>query len=96
MPLTPGSRVGPYEILSPIGAGGMGEVYRARDAKLGRDIAIKVLPAETSADPGRRQRFELEARSASALNHPNILTIYDIGSADGSLYIAMGEKRGQS
>ncbi len=89
MPLTPGSRVGPYEILAAIGAGGMGEVYRARDAKLGRDIAIKVLPAEASGDASRRQRFELEARSASALNHPNILTIYDIDSADGSLYIAM-------
>jgi hypothetical protein len=89
MPLTPGSRLGPYEVLAALGAGGMGEVYRARDAKLGRDIAIKVLPAETSADPGRRQRFEQEARSASALNHPNILTIYDIDSADGSLYIAM-------
>ncbi len=67
----------------------MGEVYRARDAKLGREIAIKVLPAETSSDPERRQRFEQEARSASALNHPNILTIYDIGDAEGSLYIAM-------
>ena len=89
MQLTPGSRLGPYEILAPIGAGGMGEVYRARDAKLGRDIAIKILPAETSADPERRQRFEQEARSASALNHPNILTIYDIDSPEGSLYIAM-------
>src|SRR5215471_6371524 len=67
----------------------MGEVYRARDAKLGRDIAIKVLPASVAADEGRRQRFEQEARSASALNHPNILTIYDIGEADGALYIAM-------
>ena len=67
----------------------MGEVYRARDAKLGRDIAVKVLPQATASDPDRRQRFELEARSASALNHPNILTIYDIGEADGSLYIAM-------
>ena len=73
----------------PLGAGGMGEVYRARDAKLGRDIAVKVLPSATASDPDRRQRFELEARSASALNHPNILTMYDIGEADGSLYIAM-------
>jgi eukaryotic-like serine/threonine-protein kinase len=89
MTLAAGTKLGPYEILAPLGVGGMGEVYRARDAKLGRDIAIKVLPAELSGDPARRQRFEQEARSASALNHPNILTIYDIDSADGSLYIAM-------
>ncbi|MGH9368160.1 MAG: protein kinase domain-containing protein, partial [Thermoanaerobaculia bacterium] len=89
MALTTGTRLGTYEILAPLGAGGMGEVYRARDAKLGREIAIKVLPGELAADPGRRQRFEQEARSASALNHPNILTIYDISSADGTVYIAM-------
>ncbi len=89
MQLPAGSRLGPYEILEPLGAGGMGEVYRARDGKLGRDIAIKVLPAQTSADPTRRQRFEQEARSASALNHPNINTIYSIGEADGDIYIAM-------
>jgi serine/threonine protein kinase/Tol biopolymer transport system component len=89
MSLSTGSRLGPYEILAPIGAGGMGEVYRARDAKLGREIAVKVLPSATAADPDRRQRFELEARAASALNHPNILTVYDIGEAEGSLYIAM-------
>ena len=67
----------------------MGEVYRARDAKLGREVAVKVLPAEAAADSGRRQRFEQEARSASALNHPNIITIYDIGTADRTTYIAM-------
>ncbi|HWZ84611.1 MAG TPA: protein kinase [Thermoanaerobaculia bacterium] len=89
MPISPGTRLGPYEVLAPIGAGGMGEVYRARDPKLGRDIAVKVLPSATASDPDRRQRFELEARAASALNHPNILTVYDIGEADGSLYIAM-------
>jgi Tol biopolymer transport system component/predicted Ser/Thr protein kinase len=89
MPIAAGTRLGPYEVLAPIGAGGMGEVYRARDSKLGRDIAVKVLPQATASDPDRRQRFELEARSASALNHPNILTVYDIGEADGSLYIAM-------
>jgi predicted Ser/Thr protein kinase len=89
MTLAAGSRIGAYEILSLLGAGGMGEVYRARDAKLGREIAVKVLPAGVSADPGRRQRFEQEARSASALNHPGIVTIYDIGSADGVIYIAM-------
>ena len=89
MSLSPGRRLGPYEILAPIGAGGMGEVYRARDAKLGRDVAVKVLPEAVAADAGRRQRFEQEARSASALNHPNILTIYDIDAADGRTYIAM-------
>ena len=89
MSLYAGRRLGPYEILAPLGAGGMGEVYRARDAKLGRDIAVKVLSTAMASDPDRRQRFELEARSASALNHPNILTVHDIGEADGSLYIAM-------
>jgi Tol biopolymer transport system component/predicted Ser/Thr protein kinase len=89
MPIWSGTRLGPYEVLAPIGAGGMGEVYRARDAKLGREIAIKVLPVATASDPDRRQRFEQEARSASALNHPNILTVYDIGEADGTIYIAM-------
>jgi WD40 repeat protein/predicted Ser/Thr protein kinase len=87
--LTAGTKLGPYEIVAPIGAGGMGEVYRAKDAKLGREIAVKVLPSATASDPDRRQRFELEARSASALNHPNILTIYDIGESDGTVYIAM-------
>jgi serine/threonine protein kinase len=89
MSLAAGSRLGSYEIVAPLGAGGMGEVYRARDAKLGREIAVKVLPEAAASDPDRRQRFEQEARSASALNHPNILTIYDIGSADGTVYIAM-------
>src|SRR6202521_5054088 len=89
MSIPSGTRLGLYEILSPLGAGGMGEVYRARDSRLSREVAIKVLPSLTAADPDRRARFEQEARSASALNHPNILTIYDIGEADGSLYIAM-------
>ncbi len=89
MTLETGSRLGPYEILAPLGAGGMGEVYRARDAKLGREIAVKVLPVGVSTDPGRRQRFEQEARAASALNHPAIVTIYDIGTSDGVTYIAM-------
>ncbi|MEX0879321.1 MAG: protein kinase [Thermoanaerobaculia bacterium] len=78
-----------YRITAAIGAGGMGEVYRATDTKLGRDVAIKVLPSATASDPDRRQRFEQEARSASALNHPNILTVYDIGEVDGIVYIAM-------
>jgi len=89
MPLSPGARLGPYEILSPLGEGGMGEVYRARDPRLGREIAIKVLPAELSSERERLARFEQEARSASALNHPNIVTIYEIGQADSSPYIAM-------
>jgi serine/threonine protein kinase len=89
MPLHPGSRLGPYEILSPLGAGGMGEVYRARDTRLGREVAIKVLPDAVSATPQRVMRFEREARSASALNHPNIVTIYDVGSSDSVHYIAM-------
>src|SRR6185369_12703391 len=84
-----GRRLGPYEIVAPIGAGGMGEVYRARDERLKRDVAIKVLPAELAADPERRSRFEREARAASALSHPNILTIYDVGSHDSTVYIAM-------
>ncbi|MFY9551836.1 MAG: protein kinase, partial [Thermoanaerobaculia bacterium] len=78
-----------YEILAPLGAGGMGEVYRARDERLKRDVAIKVLPAELAADPERRGRFEREARSASALSHPNILTVFDIGAVDSTVYIAM-------
>ncbi|HKF44323.1 MAG TPA: protein kinase [Thermoanaerobaculia bacterium] len=89
MTLASGSRLGAYEIRGPLGAGGMGEVYRARDTRLGREIAIKVLPAEVSADPDRRQRFEQEARSATALNHPNILTIYDIGVSEGTTWMAM-------
>ena len=78
MPLASGARLGPYEIVAPLGSGGMGEVYRARDPRLGRDVAIKVLPAAFSADPERLSRFEQEARAAAALNHPNILAVYDI------------------
>jgi dipeptidyl aminopeptidase/acylaminoacyl peptidase len=87
--LPAGTRLGSYEIVALLGAGGMGEVYRARDTKLGRDVAIKILPAETALDPERRRRFEQEAHSASALNHPNIVTIHDIGSADSTFFIAM-------
>ena len=87
MPMTPGTRMGPYEILSSIGAGGMGEVYRARDARLGRDVAIKVLPASFAADGDRLGRFEQEARAIGALNHPNILGVYDIGTHDGAPYV---------
>ncbi len=89
MTLPAGTRLGPYEIVAPIGAGGMGEVYRARDTRLGREVAIKVLPAAVSADPERVKRFEKEARSASSLNHPNIVTIHDIGESEGASFIAM-------
>jgi serine/threonine protein kinase/Tol biopolymer transport system component len=89
MRLAAGHRLGSYEIVAPLGAGGMGEVYRARDTRLGREVAIKVLPAERIADEGRRRRFVSEAQAASALNHPNIVTIYEIESADGSDFIVM-------
>jgi len=84
-----GRSLAQYRVTASIGAGGMGEVYRATDTRLGRDVAIKVLPAAMAGHPERRQRFEQEARAASALNHPNILTVYDIGEADGTTYIAM-------
>src|SRR6185503_16439522 len=87
MALSPGTRIGPYEILALLGAGGMGEVYRARDARLGRDVAVKVLPSAYAADPDRMRRFEQEARAAAALNHPNIVAIYDIGAHEGSPYV---------
>ena len=89
MALTAGSKLGPYEVLSLLGAGGMGEVYRARDPRLGREVAIKVLPAERMADENRRRRFVQEARAASALSHPNIVTIHEIESADGVDFIVM-------
>jgi len=82
MPLTSGTKLGPYEIQAPLGAGGMGEVYRARDIRLNRDVAIKILPASFSTDPERLQRFAQESRAAAALNHPNILSIFDLGEAD--------------
>ena len=96
MPLQIGTRLGPYEIMAPLGAGGMGEVYRARDSRLGREAAIKVLPTALASDPERLRRLEREARSASSLNHPNIVTIYEIGLADSVSYIAMELVKGQS
>jgi serine/threonine protein kinase len=87
MSLAPGSKLGPYEIVAALGAGGMGEVYRARDPRLGREVAIKVLPAGATDDPERLRRFEQEARATAALNHPNILALFDIGSQDNSPYI---------
>jgi len=89
MTLPAGTRLGSFEVSSPLGAGGMGEVYIAKDLRLGREVALKVLPEELSKDPSRLARFEQEARSASALNHPNILTIFEIGREGDTPYIAM-------
>jgi len=89
MALAPATRLGPYEILAPLGAGGMGEVYRARDTRLDRIVAIKILPAQVSNDPVRKQRFEREAKTVSSLNHPHICVLHDIGSQDGVDYLVM-------
>jgi serine/threonine protein kinase len=87
MALASGTKLGPYEIQSALGAGGMGEVYRARDVRLNRDVAIKVLPAAFARDPDRLRRFQQEAQAVAALNHPNILAIHDFGEHEGSPYI---------
>ena len=87
MTLAAGTRLGPYEVTAPLGSGGMGEVYRARDTRLGRDVAVKVLPAALSADPERLRRFEQEARATGILDHPNIIAIHDIGTHEGSPYV---------
>src|SRR6516162_8803418 len=89
MPLALGTKLGPYEIVAPLGAGGMGEVYRARDTRLERTVAIKILPAQFSNDPVRKQRFEREAKTISNLNHPHICVLHDIGSQDGMDYLVM-------
>ncbi len=96
MVLNPGQRLGPYEVVSAIGAGGMGEVYRARDTRLGRDVAIKVLPEALASDPLFRERFEREARSISALNHPNICTLHDIGRQDDIEFLVMELLEGET
>ncbi len=96
MSLASGARLGAYEILGPLGAGGMGEVYRARDTRLGREVAIKVLPADVAADPERLVRFEREAKAVSALNHPNIVTLYEVGSSDVGPYLVLECVEGQS
>src|SRR5512135_1728472 len=89
MPLSPGTRLGPYEIVAPLGAGGMGEVWRARDPRMGRDVAIKVLHSSQVPTEERLRRFEQEARAAGSLSHPNLVTIFELGTHEGAPYIAM-------
>src|SRR5712675_1717394 len=96
MALTNGTKLGPYEVVAPLGSGGMGEVYRARDARLERDVAIKILPQHLSSDPDLKARFEREARSISSLSHPHICHLYDIGSQDGTDYLVMELLQGQT
>jgi serine/threonine protein kinase len=89
MSLVAGTRLGPYEIQSAIGAGGMGEVYKARDTRLDRTVAIKILPTELSSDDERRTRFAREAKTIASLNHPHICTLYDVGEHDGATFLVM-------
>ena len=96
MPLTPGTRLGPYEIVGALGAGGMGEVYRARDTRLERTVAIKILPESFASDRERLERFQQEARILSALNHPNLMAIYDVGSQDGMHFLVSEFFEGQT
>src|SRR5246127_5986865 len=96
MALTSGTKLGPYEILAPLGAGGMGEVYRARDTRLNRDVAIKVLPEALANDADRLRRFEQEARTIAALNHPNILGIHDVGAHNGAPFLVSECLEGQT
>ena len=96
MALTSGTKLGPYEIVSPLGAGGMGEVYRARDTRLDRTVAIKILPTHLSSNPEPKQRFEREARAISSLNHPHICTLYDVGQQDGIDYLVMEFLEGET
>ncbi|HEY6385303.1 MAG TPA: serine/threonine-protein kinase, partial [Candidatus Acidoferrum sp.] len=96
MPIAAGTRFGPYEIISAAGAGGMGEVYRAKDTRLDRIVAVKVLPSELAHDPEKRQRFEREARSISTLSHPHICTLHDIGHQDGVDYLVLEYLEGET
>jgi serine/threonine protein kinase len=96
MSLAAGTKLGPYEIQSLLGAGGMGEVYRARDTRLSRTVAVKILPSHLCLDPDRKQRFEREARAVSSLNHPNICTVHDVGSQDGIEYLVMEYLEGET
>jgi serine/threonine protein kinase len=96
MPIASGTQLGAYEIFAPLGAGGMGEVYRARDTRLERTVAIKILPSQVSKDPVRKQRFEREAKTISSLNHPHICTLHDIGSQEGVDYLVMECMEGET
>src|SRR5713226_2212088 len=96
MALTSGTKLGPYEIQSPLGAGGMGEVYRAKDTRLDRTVAVKILPAHLSDNPEAKQRFEREARAISSLNHPHICTLHDVGHQDGTDYLVMEFLEGET
>src|SRR5512147_212647 len=96
MLLSPGTLLGTYEILGPLGTGGMGEVYRARDTRLRRDVAVKVLPAEVASSPDRLARFEREARTVAGLNHPNIVTLFSVEDEEGIRFLTMELVEGQS
>ena len=96
MALTAGERLGPYEILAPLGAGGMGEVYKAKDTRLDRTVAIKVLPEHFADNPERKRRFEREAKTISQLNHPHICALYDVGEQDGLDYLVMEYIEGET
>src|SRR5712692_6699674 len=96
MSISAGARLGPYEVLSPIVAGGMGEVYLARDTRLERTVAVKVLPEHLSSSPEVRQRFEREAKTISALSHPHICALYDVGNQDGVEYLVMEYLEGET
>src|SRR5581483_7341475 len=96
MSLASGTKLGPYEIQSPLGAGGMGEVYRARDLRLDRTVAIKILPSHLSENADAKQRFDREARTISSLNHPNICTLFDVGHQDGTDFLVMEYLEGET
>jgi serine/threonine protein kinase len=96
MSLSVGTKLGPYQIEAPIGAGGMGEVYRAKDTRLDRTVAVKVLPSELSSKPGLRQRFEREARAIASLNHPHICALYDVGADNGIDFLVMEYLEGET
>jgi len=96
MPLSPGTKLGPYEIVAPLGAGGMGEVYRAKDTRLGREVAVKVLPQHLSSNPEIRARFEREAKTVSSLNHPYICTLHDVGREGDTDFLVMELMEGET